>query len=350
MQKNPILNKPNYIALYFLFWAGIIIVYSLLFTIGSAISFETAFTDGIIFNLILSLLGLGIWYPVKYISFEDNSITSILLNHTISGMLTILIWLASGYYLINTVIQISGYKIFFFESLPWRFFTGILFYAFITTFYYVTIYYTMNKKRLEKESDLKNMVTEARLNTLKFQINPHFIFNSLNSISALIDLDSRKAREMMLKLADFYRFTLAKRESPMNKFSEELTNINRYLDIEKIRFEDKFDYREEVEPECMGIKVPNMILQPLLENAIKHAVYESLERVNIILSAKTEGGILVINLENNFDPSAIKKSGTGVGLKNIANRLELIYNQKNLLEINKDENIFRAVLHIPVSN
>jgi LytS/YehU family sensor histidine kinase len=151
---------------------------------------------------------------------------------------------------------------------------------------------------------------------------------------------------MILKLADFLRYTLANNGKDKNRLEEELKNIKLYLEIEKIRFEDKFDFFEEIEPEALNVKVPNMILQPLFENAIKHAVYDSLEKITILLKCKMEGRFLVISVENNFE-NGYSKKGTGIGLQNIKSRLELIYNEKNLLEIKKEGDKFRVILYIP---
>ncbi len=224
---------------------------------------------------------------------------------------------------------------------------GILFYFLTITFYYVVVYYTDLQERTSREAELRNLVTQAELKSLKFQINPHFIFNSLNSMSSLTIIDPDKSRSMILKLADFLRYSLANSEKQMNMLSEELKNINLYLDIEKIRFEDKFEYIENVEKECLEVQVPNLILQPLFENAIKHAVYETLGKVTLKLNAAIEKDFLHIILENNFDPDSSSKKGTGIGLKNIENRLELIYNQKNLIKFVKEENQFKVELYIP---
>jgi LytS/YehU family sensor histidine kinase len=223
-----------------------------------------------------------------------------------------------------------------------------MFYALITSYYYLVSYYTGFQERKLKESELKSLVTEAELKSLKFQINPHFIFNSLNSMSALTEIDPKKAKSMILKLADFLRYILATNEKEKNKLSEELKNIRLYLDIEKIRFEDKFEFKEEIEKDCEMVEIPNMLLQPLFENVIKHAVYETLDKVMLNLKCGFENNYLKIEMENNFDESAFSKKGAGVGLKNIEERLNLIYHQNNLMNVKKEKGIFRITLFIPI--
>jgi LytS/YehU family sensor histidine kinase len=273
-----------------------------------------------------------------------------LINHTISGVISISLWLAIGFFITNSLVNSSEeYSTFFLNNIGWRFLVGILFYFLIIAFYYLIIYYTNFHDKTLRENELKNLVTQAELKSLKFQINPHFIFNSLNSMSALTTIDPTKARGMILKLAEFLRYTLVNNDRQKNKLSEELNNIKLYLEIEKIRFEDKFDFVDNVSPESKDELVPNMILQPLFENAIKHAVYESLEKVTLKFKSFVQNDFLNISLENNFDSSSENKSGSGIGLNNISDRLKLIYGLNNLMKVEKTDGIFKVNLYIPLS-
>jgi sensor histidine kinase YesM len=348
---NPILKNFKNFSLYILGLFAACGVYQSLLTFGLKVNLQSALIDNFTFNLLLFGLGLSFWYSAKYISFESNTISKIFISHLIGGILTSIIWCAIGYYIIFSIFSPPvDYTTFFYNTLPWRFLIGILFYFLITAFYYVVIYYTSYQERIIKEAELKNLITEAELKSLKFQINPHFIFNSLNSMSALTTLNPEKARGMILKLAEFLRYTLANSEKQKSKLSEELRNIRLYLEIEKIRFEDKFEFTEDVDPICKNVPVPSMILQPLFENAIKHAVYESLGKVTLHLSCKCHNEFMQIIVENNFESSDTPKKGTGVGLNNIRNRLGLIYNRKDLLEVKKEENLFTVILYIPIEN
>lgn len=350
MLTHPILKSTKNLILYLAVWLCIIASYQAVLTWGIGLEIKYALPDNLISNILLMGLGLSFWFSAKYISFEHTSIIKIFLSHIFGGIFISVLWLAVSFFLINSLTAIEVvYSEFFFTTLPWKFLIGVLYYFLVTAFYYLIIYYSNYQERILKESDLKNLVTEAELKSLKFQINPHFIFNSLNSMSALTVINPEKARSMILKLADFLRYTLASNEKQTTSFSEELKNIRLYLEIEKVRFEDKFDFIEETHEECLKIKVPSMILQPLFENAIKHAVYEALEKVTLQLSAKCKDDFMEIKVENNFDGTSTSKSGAGIGLTNIKNRLELIYNRKDLFHINKDKNLFSVTIYIPVS-
>ncbi|RPI71248.1 MAG: GHKL domain-containing protein [Ignavibacteriales bacterium] len=349
MIPHPILKDRQNLTIYLLIWLGVLLSYQANVSFGIGLELEYALADNLLINLFLPGLGISYWYSAKYISFENNSVIKIFLSHLFGGVFITALWLAIGYYLVNSVVGFSSvYTDFFLEILPWRIVVGILYYFLFTAFYYLIIYYSSYQERIVKESELKNLITQAELKSLKFQINPHFIFNSLNSMSALTVINPEKARSMILKLADFLRYTLASNEKQTTNLNEELKNIRLYLEIEKIRFEDKFDFIEDLEKECLNIKVPSMILQPLFENAIKHAVYEALEKVTLNLTAKLQDGFMEIKVENNFDGDSDGKSGTGIGLSNIRNRLELIYNRKDLFNIIKKKNLFSVTIYIPV--
>ncbi|RKY94905.1 MAG: histidine kinase [Ignavibacteriae bacterium] len=348
MFANPILKSFKNFNIYLLCWLILALINFLLLYFGTDIKSGTAVADSFIFTILLGGLGLSLWYPARYIPLEQNKISKVLISHFIGAVITSVLWILIGtYFMLGIIGFTDNYETFIYTTLPWRFLIGILFYALITSFYYMIIYYTGFNERMIKEVELKNLVTEAELKSLKFQINPHFVFNSLNSISALTEIDPGKAKSMILKLADFLRFTLSTNDREKNKLSEELKNIRLYLDIEKVRFEEKFEYKEDIEEGCENVEVPNMLLQPLFENVIKHAVYETLDKVVLTLKCKRKDEFLRILIENDFDETSSPKKGTGVGLKNIYERLKLIYHMDNLMDVKKEKGKFSVTLFIP---
>jgi len=348
MSINPILKNPKSILLYLLFILAIAVLYINLITLEGKASFTISIVDAITFNLLIAALGLSFWYSSVYLSIEHNQMTKVILSHFGGGLLISIVWLALGYFTVISIVNDTDmFGDFFVKTIKSRFIIGILYYFLLTAFYYIVIYYSGFQERALKETELKNLVTESELRSLKFQINPHFIFNSLNSMSALTEIDPKKAKQMIIKLADFLRYTLANNDRQKNSLNEELKNIKLYIDIEKIRFEDKFIYVEELHQECGKTEIPSMILQPLFENAIKHAVYETLDTVTIKLTCNKKDDFLKITLCNNFEGESHKK-GAGVGLKNIKDRLSLIYQQDNLMEIKKENGKFTVNIYIPL--
>ncbi len=351
MLTNPIFKSVKNVNYYLIFWSVLAILFIQLIYLSTDIGLTASIADGLVFTFLLALFGIPLWYPARYIPIEKNSALKILLSHGIGALITTTLWILAGYFLMVSVIGIKDdYPAFLYSTLAWRIFIGILFYSLFISFYYMIVYYLGFHEREIKEAELKSLVTEAELRSLKFQINPHFIFNSLNSMSALTEIDPPRAKQMIIKLADFLRFILKTNELEKNKLSDELKNISLYLDIEKVRFEDKFEYVEEVKKGCGEIEIPSMILQPLFENSIKHAVYETLDKVVLKLSCETTDEYLKIIVENNYDETDIIKKGAGVGLKNINERLKLIYRQDNLLNINSKNGIFKVTLFIPIED
>lgn len=347
--QNPFVSSKKIFSTYLVFWVLVFLVSTVVLKVVLKVDFNTALLDSGIYVALYLVLGISLWYTANFNSLENYSTLKIFLNHIAAAIITSILWVAAGYLILLYFFgDEKSYNNFLNNSLLWRFLIGILFYTAIVSVDYVIIYYTNFQEKLLKEAELNALVKDAELRSLKYQINPHFIFNSLNSISSLTLSNPSRAQEMTIKLSSFLRGTLSKNEKQKNKLSEEINNAKLYLEIEKIRFEDKLDFIEEIEEECGGIEVPNMILQPLFENAVKHGVYESTEKINIVLRCKHENEYIRITVENNFDPDAIPKKGAGIGIKNIQNRLKLIYNQDNLVKVEKNSTVFKVNIFIPV--
>ena len=220
-------------------------------------------------------------------------------------------------------------------------------YAVYVVFFYAVGYYNSLKEKIEKEAELKTLIRDAELSALKSQINPHFLFNSLNSIASLTISDPEKAHEMVINLSAFMRYSLQHNQEETVALKEELENIKLYLSIEKIRFGRKLNPVFEVEEKCLHAQIPNMILQPLLENAIKYGVYEASKPVRIFIKCNSEEGYFRILIENDYEPESVRNRGEGIGLKNIRQRLELIYGNPGLMKITDSKTSFKVELMLP---
>jgi len=182
---------------------------------------------------------------------------------------------------------------------------------------------------------------------LKSQINPHFLFNSLNSVSSLTLVRPEQSRDMLVKLSTFLRYSLDQDLKELNMLSNEMKNSQLYLEIEKVRFGERLRLDFDIDVSCKDMKIPNLILQPIYENAIKHGVNESLEPVVIKTKAELKNNNLSIEISNNFDKDAITSKGHGIGLRNITERMNLIYGRTDLLSIVKTESDFIVKLEFP---
>ncbi len=346
---NPFVKNVKSFSVYLIIWIFIFLLHTSILKFVMELPLSIGLTDSIIFNFIFFALGLSLWYPTKFISFESFSVLKIITNHITAAFFTAGFWVFVSYWIAKQVLADNiDYLNFLTLSLVWRFFIGMFFYFIIVALNYIIIYYSNFQEKVLKEAELKSLVKEAELKSLKYQINPHFIFNSLNSISALTLSEPDLARKMTIDLSSFLRKTLSINEKQKSKLCDELKNAKLYLDIEKIRFGDKFTYSEEIGNECLDLEVPNMILQPIFENAIKHGVYESVETVNINFKCEELLDYMKITIQNNYDVESVPHKGEGIGMNNIQSRLRMIYNQDNLLKFSKNDGIFIVTIFIPL--
>lgn len=336
-----------YPLLYSFLWLAVIVAHGLIIHYQYAIQAYHAMADSLIFNISYALLGLGIWYIARYNDISRNSILVFVLNHFFSMAFLVIIWLFISHLMLKNLVHDDQYIEFLNFSFTWRIIIGVMYYILMALIYYVVMYYANFQKKIKSEVELKALVKEAELNSLKNQINPHFLFNSLNSISSLTITNPEKAREMLVKLSELMRYSLKTHHNDKSTLNVELDNIEKYITLEKVRFGSKLEYIKEIDEACCNKLLPNMILQPLFENAIKHGIYESTEPVTIKIKCRSIEDILQISIENNFDPQGKTIKGEGIGLENIKKRLSLIYKSPNLLTTEIKDNKFIARILIP---
>ena len=204
------------------------------------------------------------------------------------------------------------------------------------------------KEMDERKMETENLAKEAELFKLRQQLQPHFLFNSLNSISALIGSQPEQARKMIYQLSDFLRGTLKKEEQQLVNLEEELEYLELYLDIEKVRFGHRLSTIINCEENCRQMKLPSLLLQPVVENAIKFGLYDTTDDITIRISATANNNYLEVVVENPFDPeTSSPKKGTGFGLSSVQRRLYLLFARNDLLETKSDNNLFITKVKIP---
>lgn len=199
----------------------------------------------------------------------------------------------------------------------------------------------------KREAQMNELSREAELTQLRQQLQPHFLFNSLNSISALTVSQPTKAREMVLQLSDFLRGTIRKDHQQWVSLEDELGYLKMYLDIERVRFGHRLEVVFDVADEVKLMLLPQLLIQPLLENAIKHGLYGVTGDVKITLRAFKEQSYLMVRIENPYDPEIAAPKGAGFGLSSVDRRLFLLFGRKDLLESKSAESLFTVILKIP---
>ncbi|HKX84206.1 MAG TPA: histidine kinase [Pyrinomonadaceae bacterium] len=201
----------------------------------------------------------------------------------------------------------------------------------------------------ERENALQSaaLANKAQLEMLRYQLNPHFLFNALNSVRASIDEDSARAKKMITQLSEFLRYSLLNESSRKIPLRVELEAVRNYLEIEKTRFEDKLVVDFTIENDAENFNVPCFILNPLVENAVKHGLQTSPKPLSISIYAETFGPKLVLEVSNSgtlkYDPNG---SGTKIGLKNVSERLEKAYGESGGLELKQEGDLVKARIEI----
>ena len=204
------------------------------------------------------------------------------------------------------------------------------------------------KQMSTHREEAQELAKEAELFKLRQQLQPHFLFNSLNSISALTGTQPEKARHMINQLSEFLRGTLKKDEKQWNTLKEEMQYLELYLDIEKVRFGHRLQTDIVCDEDALEMKLPAMILQPVVENAIKFGLYDTTGEVLIKVYAKKAGSHLEVKAENPFDPeTSLPLKGTGFGLLSIQRRLFLLFARQDLLSVQKEDHNFITTILIP---
>ena len=346
--KHPVLENRVRHIVWWLVWLFLGLGQSLLFYFAYGSFLWISIADGLISICIYSGISLMLWYPFRYFNHTVTKPAVLISNLVVSGAIAVSLWVVVTKILTTTFFPgESIYQAYWDATFPYRVGTGVFIFGLVILTYYLFVSLNNLAEKNIREVKLESLVKETELKMLRSQINPHFLFNSLNSVSSLTITDPEKARDMVIKLSEFMRYALSKKEEQPVSFRSELENLRLYLDIEKVRFGDRLSIDENIDENCLEIKMPVMLLQPLYENAVKHGVYESTESVRITTQAKIIDGHVKLTISNNYDTAPSSKRGTGTGLLNVARRLELFYGKKASIETLKENGIYTVIVYIP---
>ncbi|MFW5687560.1 MAG: sensor histidine kinase [Bacteroidota bacterium] len=346
---NP-LRSNLFVRNYLIFSAILILFQFFILYLRLEFAWAIALTDSLISITLLNGMLLSLWFVVRYARYDQISSISSVLNSIAAGVLIIAVWYFLSYFLLRSIFyEYPDYKAFLDISRGIRIVVALFVSGLIYLTFFLILYQHSINEAIQRENSLKLLVQRTELQALKNQLNPHFIYNSLNSISSLTLYSPQKAREMISLLSDFLRIALRQDATSLTRLREEVKNITLYLQIEKIRFEDKLNWIIEVDEGHLNYQLPALILQPLFENAVKHGIQHCSEKGTIRMFSYSDEDHLYITVENTYDVTFHRFKGEGVGIENVRNRLKVIYQKTDLLSIGVDENLFRVKLKIPLS-
>jgi LytS/YehU family sensor histidine kinase len=300
--------------------------------------------------LIYGFVCLSAWYSCKAAPIQTTLPRRLFLQHTVAAVIVSLLWVEVAKliaYLLSQMHAFQGLDHKFNPQAPLLFAAGFLLYSLAVASNYVILEIEESRAAQARVLETSVLARDAELKALKAQINPHFLFNSLNSISALTTIDAARAREMCILLADFLRMTLGLGEKALVPLREELELLQRFLAIEKVRFGERLHVDAHIETQAQTCLLPPLLLQPLVENAIIHGVATLPAGGTVRLSAECSGGRLHLSIENSVDPDAPAPRKSGLGLTNVRLRLEARYGKDATLRATAEEELFRVTISLP---
>ena len=343
MQQISISGK-RIIAIYTAWWLFWIMIQTyVLYKAG--LSIEVSLIDATVSNGLLALIGFALTNTLRfYQPGTKNGLYRI-------GFCIIYTWLyitALHWILVALYPADSNYIKILSSSMPARFMFSFLMVVFMMFIGWLWFYMKEMEENKNRKTEAEKLLKEVELSTLRQQLQPHFLFNSLNSISALVGYKPEEARKMIQHLSDFLRGTLKKDEQQLVLLSEEIQHLQLYLEIEKVRFGHRLSTIVEHDSESLNLKLPSLLLQPIVENAIKFGLYDTTGDITIRIKARVDEQQLIIQVENPFDATtAMPKQGAGFGLNSVQRRLYLLYARKDLLLTEQKENKFITTVKIP---
>jgi sensor histidine kinase YesM len=357
MESKKILDakKSKIILWAFLLWTIWVLFYALVMYLQVAVMpFWVALIASANYNYLFAVLSIFIWQICKKIPFDQTNKILFICYHFLLAILFSALWLFLSYgcWYLSEGERISE-QVNVREIIGWQFLFGMIQYFLVAGIFYTIIYYRNLKQQEIEQAELKILTRDAELKALKLQMNPHFLFNSLNSINALITKDPASARKMIAQLSELLRMSLESHDKLLISLKQELELVHTYLAIEQMRFGEKMIFKEDIDPDLFATPFPAMLLQPLLENAVKHGIVNTRSGGTISLSIKRQDNQLVGIVVNETDSDkSVKFSITesnGISINNIRQRLDRMYGNNYDWKIDcAEQNKFTVQFKLPL--
>ncbi|HEY4359829.1 MAG TPA: histidine kinase [Bryobacteraceae bacterium] len=335
---HPIFRNKKALLTYLVLWLVVLdsALAALLHVPGTLNRSETQLIASLL-CLLYAFLCLTPWYMCRALPLAGaKRLRLTLVSHLSAAVLATSLWVA--------LARVCGWALGLGNRLdpviPYVVVIGMLLYVLS-----VALHYMMLAMEASRQAVLD--AREAELRALKAQVNPHFLFNCLNSITALTTSDPKKARDMCIRLADFLRNTLGLGERESVAWHEELDLAQAYLDVEQVRFGDRLNVEVHADEACAECQVPPLVLQPLIENAVKHGIATMVEGGTIRVRSRVVGGFLEVSVENAFDPESPSPRRNGLGLRNVRSRLDRRFGPEASFDTKSQENNFQVRFAVP---
>lgn len=348
---HPILARPWRLAAYIAIWIPLGVLLAALLALQGALHWTDALLAAVPLAVAYGFLCLSAWYVTGGSPVDRLGALRVAASAVASSLLSSAVWLliARGWMgLVASLLQRGDIQGSFRTGAPTLFGFGVLLYLLAMAVSYLAAGFAVSRDAERRGLELQVLAREAELRALRAQIDPHFLFNSLQSISALTTADPAAARRMCLLLADFLRDTLALGAQEWIPLASELSLARRFLSIEQVRFGDRLQIAVASDHGADACEVPPLLLQPLVENAVTHGIAHLLEGGIVAIRAERRPVSLVLVVENPCEPDRPSGRGTGLGLRNVRERLQSEYGDGAVLQAGEVEGRFVARIEIPL--
>lgn len=345
---HPLLSVRRSLTAYLLIWSGLAVVPWVLLRSSTTLG---ALLASVVGSVVFALLTLPIFYLCRALPLSPDQGWRLFTGHVVAAALWSILFLLGMILTAEVLALVPAW-----QGLPGEVGSaetallgvGVLFYLLVAAFHYVLLALEERRDAVERQTNLAMSAQRAELLALRAQVHPHFLFNSLNTVSALIGYDPPKARQACLLLAEYLRGTLRGQDQSLVSLGDEWALSQRYLAVEALRLGERLQVEVDLDDAARACLVPSLLLQPLVENAITHGITPAAEPQPLRVRGRCGAGRLSLELENGVEPAPRRRDG-GVGLANVRARLSAQYGSDATLRIARDAEHFKVMVDLPAS-
>lgn len=349
---HPILGRASRLASYLATWTIAAVLVAALMT-RAGLTWVDALALLVPLFIVYAFACLSAWYVCRAMPLRTTPLLRLLPSCGLTAIMAGAVWLAMArtwIQALGAMPSLAGVAVRYEPQIPFLFAVGVLLYLLAIAFHYALLAFEAARDAERHRLQLEVLTRDAELRALRAQINPHFLYNSLHSISAMTGSDPAGARRMCLLLGEFLRSTLNVTNQDGIRLADELALTDRFLDIEQVRFGSRLQVERHIDPATAECRVPPLILQPLVENAVAHGIAGLIDGGRIRLDIARVNGSLSIAIENPRDADLPAAAAVhGVGLDNVRRRLAVMFGQAARLETRADPGSFLVRLELPWS-
>lgn len=347
---HPILKDRRFLSLYLLVWLALAVMLGVLLALPGTATPTGVAVFILPMMLVYAFVSLSSWYVSRAFPLHPTNLFRLVVINVLAALLSCAFWVLAGFGWMLALESIAPGLVpqaWFVGSVPLLGASGVVLFLLASAIHYLLAALEASRVAEKNALELRVLARESELKALRAQIDPHFLFNSLNSVSALTATDPRSARTMTVKLAEFLRLSLSYGALDTISLEQELSLVSRFLDIEKVRFGGRLIVEQSVEDAARECKIAPLLLQPLVENAVGHGIACLVEGGTISVHGKVAGNRLQVTIVNPAEPGRRRNTGTGVGIDNVRRRLRGLYGAEGALTINEDPEKYTVTLSFP---